>query len=63
VPTPTPQDPAPASIAREDVLRQMRACDGNMSLTAARLGISRNTLYRHCKRLGIPLRRARQPLG
>ncbi len=56
---PAPQDPTPASIAREDVLRQMRACGGNMSLTAARLGVSRNTLYRHCKRLGIPLRRER----
>jgi sigma-54 dependent transcriptional regulator, acetoin dehydrogenase operon transcriptional activator AcoR len=60
---PASQDPAPASIVREDVLRQIRACDGNMSLTAARLGVSRNTLYRHCKRLGIPLRRARLPLA
>ena len=59
---PSLPDPAPASIVREDVLRQMRACGGNMSLTAARLGVSRNTLYRHCKRLGIPLRRARLPL-
>jgi len=51
------QQPAPASAVREDVLRCMRECDGNMSLTAARLGISRNTLYRRCKRLGIPLQR------
>ena len=58
---PAPQHPAAASTGREDVLRQMRECDGNMSLTAARLGISRNTLYRRCKRLGIPLQRAHQP--
>ena len=54
---------APASTLREDVLRQIRECDGNMSLTAARLGISRNTLYRRCKRLGIPLRRMHVPLA
>src|SRR6185503_4205242 len=52
------REPVTESGAREDLLRQMRACDGNMSLTAAHLGISRNTLYRRCKRLGIPLRRA-----
>jgi transcriptional regulator of acetoin/glycerol metabolism len=60
---PVSQQPAPASAVREEVLRLIRECDGNMSLTAARLGISRNTLYRRCKRLGIPLRRAHQPLA
>ena len=51
---------SPHRRSREDVLRHMRECDGNMSLTAAQLGISRNTLYRRCKRLGIPLRRAQR---
>ena len=44
-----------ASSAREDLLNSIRDCDGNMSLTAKRLGISRNTLYRRCKRLEIAL--------
>ena len=43
-----------APVAREEVLRGIRECDGNMSRAAEKLGISRNTLYRHCKRLGIP---------
>ena len=60
---PALEHPAPASTVREDVLRHIRECDGNMSLTAARLGISRNTLYRRCKRLGIPLRRVHLPLA
>jgi len=59
---PASQHPAPESTVREDVLRHIRECDGNMSLTAERLGISRNTLYRRCKRLGIPLRREHVPL-
>ena len=58
-----PEHPAPASTVRDELLRHMRECDGNMSLTAARLGISRNTLYRRCKRLGIPLRRVHLPLA
>jgi len=60
---PASQHPVTASTVREDLLRHMRECDGNMSLTAVRLGISRNTLYRRCKRLGIPLRRAHLPLA
>ena len=60
---PASQQPDSASTVREEVLQQMRECDGNMSLTAARLGISRNTLYRRCKRLGIPLRRMPVPLA
>jgi len=48
-----------ASSAREDLLNSIRDCDGNMSLTAKRLGISRNTLYRRCRRLGIAEQRSR----
>ena len=59
---PASQHPATKSTVREEVLRYMRECEGNMSLTATRLGISRNTLYRRCKRLGIPLRRLNLPL-
>jgi sigma-54 dependent transcriptional regulator, acetoin dehydrogenase operon transcriptional activator AcoR len=60
---PASQHPVTASTVRDDMLRHMRECDGNMSLTAVRLGISRNTLYRRCKRLGIPLRRTHLPLA
>jgi transcriptional regulator of acetoin/glycerol metabolism len=45
----------PASSAREELLRCMHECSNNMSLTAIRLGISRNTLYRRCKKFGIAL--------
>jgi transcriptional regulator of acetoin/glycerol metabolism len=59
-----PQADAPAtSTVRDDLLRCMRECDGNMSLTAKRLGISRNTLYRRCKRLGVALPRMHSPVG
>jgi len=34
-----------------------------MSLTAKRLGISRNTLYRRCKRLEITLPHKYSPLA
>ena len=49
------------SAAREDVQRAIRECDGNMSRAAAVLGVSRKTLYRRCKRLGVPVRTPRQP--
>ncbi|MGH8308320.1 MAG: sigma-54-dependent Fis family transcriptional regulator [Steroidobacteraceae bacterium] len=43
---------------REDVLRAILDSDGNMSRAAKLLGLSRNTLYRRCRRLEIPLHRA-----
>lgn len=43
-----------APVEREELLRCIRDCAGNMSRAAALLGISRNTLYRRCKRLDIP---------
>jgi len=55
--------PTPPSAVREDLLRSIRECDGNMSLTAKRLGISRNTLYRRCKRLEITLPHKYSPLA
>ncbi|HKQ15889.1 MAG TPA: sigma-54-dependent Fis family transcriptional regulator [Steroidobacteraceae bacterium] len=48
----------PEPDEREELLRCLRECDGNMSLAAKKLGISRNTLYRHCKRLDIAPPRA-----
>jgi transcriptional regulator of acetoin/glycerol metabolism len=59
---PAAQEHPTAASTREDVLRRIRECGGNMSLTAERLGISRNTLYRRCKRLGIPLPSSGGPL-
>jgi sigma-54 dependent transcriptional regulator, acetoin dehydrogenase operon transcriptional activator AcoR len=49
--------PSLESGAREDLLRAIRDSDGNMSRAAKHLGLSRNTLYRRCKRLKIPLQR------
>jgi len=44
---------------REKLLRTIRECDGNMTRAAHQLGISRNTLYRRCRRLGIAEQRSR----
>lgn len=54
--SPARQAERSSSIEREEVLRSVRECGGNMSRVAEQLGVSRNTLYRRCKRLGIPLR-------
>jgi transcriptional regulator of acetoin/glycerol metabolism len=58
--SPSPTEPA-ESAAREEVLRAIRLCEGNMSRAAAALGVSRKTLYRRCERLSIPLRMPRKP--
>ncbi|MFL6618903.1 MAG: sigma-54-dependent Fis family transcriptional regulator [Povalibacter sp.] len=51
------QSPGPAdpSSDRQNLLQAIASCGGNMSNAAQRLGVSRNTLYRRCKQLGIPL--------
>ena len=48
---------------REELLQAIRESDGNMSRAAERLAISRNTLYRRCKRLGVPLQHPRSALA
>jgi len=48
---------------RDALLQCIRDCQGNMSRAAERLGMSRNTLYRRCKRLGIPLQHAPQGMN
>jgi transcriptional regulator of acetoin/glycerol metabolism len=58
---PSVAEPMPEQAEREKLLQLIDSCAGNMSLVAQRLGISRNTLYRHCKQLGIPPRQ-RRPL-
>jgi sigma-54 dependent transcriptional regulator, acetoin dehydrogenase operon transcriptional activator AcoR len=47
--------PAAQSADRQTILRAIELCGGNMSHAAQRLGVSRNTLYRRCKLLDIPL--------
>ena len=42
---------------RTALLQAIEDCSGNMTRVAARLGMSRNTLYRRMKRAGIPLGR------
>jgi transcriptional regulator of acetoin/glycerol metabolism len=49
--------PLTPDSAREEIVRAILESSGNMSRAAKRLGFSRNTLYRRCKRLGIPLHR------
>ena len=44
---------------REVLLKAIRNSNGNMSLAAKLLGVSRNTLYRRCKRLGLAVQRTR----
>jgi transcriptional regulator of acetoin/glycerol metabolism len=41
---------------REMVVQAIRDSHGNMTSAASTLQVSRNTLYRHCRRLGIPLK-------
>jgi transcriptional regulator of acetoin/glycerol metabolism len=53
----------PANDERAQIEQCIRECLGNMSRVADQLGMSRNTLYRHCKRLGIPLRHPRGDLS
>lgn len=52
---PGPAQPAVTTIDQLAVVRAIEACAGNMSHAAQRLGVSRNTLYRRCKQLGIAL--------
>jgi sigma-54 dependent transcriptional regulator, acetoin dehydrogenase operon transcriptional activator AcoR len=40
---------------RRALMQAVQDCGGNMSRAAQLLGISRNTLYRRCKRLQVPL--------
>ncbi|MGH8235503.1 MAG: sigma-54-dependent Fis family transcriptional regulator [Steroidobacteraceae bacterium] len=49
----------PESAERENLLRTIRECGGNMSRAAEQLRVSRNTLYRRCKRLAIAPPRSR----
>jgi len=50
----------PLDDERAQIEQCIRECMGNMSRVAEQMGMSRNTLYRHCKRLGVPLRHPRE---
>lgn len=56
-----PHQPASASdrmaSEREDLLKAIRDNKGNMSNAAKFLGVSRTTLYRRCRHLGIAVHR------
>ena len=56
---PPPDCGQPKPDEREQLLRTIRACNGNMTRAAHQLGVSRNTLYRRCRRLGITEERSR----
>ena len=58
---PEPAKPASSLSAREEVVRAIESSGGNMSHAAQQLGVSRNTLYRRCKQLGIPLCGGKRP--
>ena len=47
---------APSS-ERDEVLKAIRDSKGNMSNAAKSLGVSRTTLYRRCRNLGIAVHR------
>lgn len=54
---------SPLDAAEREALQQaIRDSDQNMSRAAKLLGISRNTLYRRCKRLDVPLQRSQRTL-
>jgi transcriptional regulator of acetoin/glycerol metabolism len=53
-----PKPALPEHDEREELLRCLRECDGNMSQAAKKLGVSRNTLYRRCRRLDIAPQRS-----
>lgn len=52
----TPRYSPLAAAEREALQQAIRDSSHNMSRAAKLLGVSRNTLYRRCKRLDIPLR-------
>lgn len=56
--SPVPDPAPPAATDRTELLRTLRECEGNMSRAAEHLGVSRNTLYRRCRRLGIAPQRS-----
>lgn len=56
--SPVPDPAPPAATDRTQLLRTLRECEGNMSRAAEHLGVSRNTLYRRCRRLGIAPQRS-----
>jgi len=48
-----PTKPAEASLTAESIAAALAACGGNVTAAAERLGVHRNTLHRHMKKLGM----------
>ncbi len=49
-----------SALSRDDILRALRRCDGNVRCAAATLGIGRTTFFKRLRTLGISLRAASQ---
>ncbi|RKZ12909.1 sigma-54-dependent Fis family transcriptional regulator, partial [bacterium] len=50
-------DATPRDLERDRIRRVLDECRGSRSLAAARLGVSRSTLYRRLEKLGLPTRK------
>lgn len=51
--TATPAGVTLEDVERETIAEAVRACDGNMSMVARRLGVSRQTLYNKLRKYGL----------
>ena len=55
--------PARSDSESGEILSALTLCGGDVELAAERLGVSRATLYRHVKRLGIDVKALRHSVS